>query len=83
MYKGGMTHPSLVDKAIELAKGQTALARKFNEHGYGTVRQGHVWKWKAAGKFPPYWADAVETVTGGRIRAKQVIQAAQRQKSAA
>ncbi len=68
----------LVAKAIKKAGGQTKLASQFRDHGYKTVRQSHVYKWKVSKKFPPAWAEAVESVTAGDITAAQVIRAAMR-----
>lgn len=75
---------SLVKRAIELMDPatQVALAKKFRECGYPTVRQSHVHKWVAAGKFPPEWSFAVEAVTDGQIKATEVLKAGQRKRAA-
>lgn len=78
------TELSLVDKAISLTGGtQVALAAKFRECGYPTVKQAHVWQWRRSGKFPAEWAEAVQIVTAGKVKAAAVIKAAQRQRTAA
>lgn len=49
-----------LDEAIQVAKGQAALARLIG----GKVRQGHVSYWLKVGRVPPARAQAIERATG-------------------
>lgn len=51
---------SIVQKAVDLAGGQTALASAVG----GKVRQGHVWNWLQSGRVPEAHCPAVERITG-------------------
>ena len=58
-----------VDKAIQAAGGQTALAEKLNATPEAKKRRRHfrqqnVWKWKDTGHVPTPWAIPVERITG-------------------
>ena len=52
-------------KAIQIAGGQTALAKKIG----GGIKQGHVWWWLNRSKsgVPPEYAAAIEKATGGAV----------------
>ncbi|MDR0251112.1 MAG: helix-turn-helix domain-containing protein [Burkholderiales bacterium] len=51
-----------LEKAISIAGGQSALARKIG----GKVRQGHIWYWlnEAGGRVPAEYCATIEKETG-------------------
>jgi len=58
-----------LERAVELAGGQTALARQLG----GPVKQGHVWNWlNRDGKAPPEYVFKIERATGGKVRAREL-----------
>jgi DNA-binding transcriptional regulator YdaS (Cro superfamily) len=58
-----------LEKAIQLAHGQTALARMI---GRG-VKQGHVWAWlNRDGKVPAEHCRAIEYVLDGAVTAEEL-----------
>lgn len=56
-----------LEKAVDLAGGQTALARVLSGDQPGRVKQGHVWTWLYREKRAPVeWCPAIEAATGVR-----------------
>lgn len=57
-----------LQKAIEIAGSQSALARQCKEAMPGSkVAQAHVWHWLHVGKVPAEYVLAIESVTGGKV----------------
>lgn len=62
------THREALIKAIEIAGGQRALARKLSEETGEEVSQAAVWGWlNKAKKFPPEMCGPIERVCEGRV----------------
>jgi DNA-binding transcriptional regulator YdaS (Cro superfamily) len=58
-----------LQKAVEIAGSQSALARKCKAilpEG-SKLAQAHIWHWLQTGKVPAEYAGAIETVTGGAV----------------
>jgi len=55
-----MTPIEALQKAVEAANGQSALARAIG----GKVRQGHVWLWLQNGKVPGEHCRAIAAIAG-------------------
>lgn len=54
-----------LERAVELAGGQTALAEKCAVIARRKCSQGHVWSWlNRTKRVPPEWTLPVEQVTG-------------------
>lgn len=61
--------PNPIERAIELAGGQSALAEKLNYTALGKARdkkyrQGHVWKWLQSGEIPAEHCPVIEQAIG-------------------
>jgi DNA-binding transcriptional regulator YdaS (Cro superfamily) len=57
-----------LERAIDIAGGQTALAKKISEITGKPVRQGHVWSWlNRTRRVPPEFAIPVEIATEGAV----------------
>lgn len=61
-----------LDRAVELAGGQTALAKKVSERVKGTgvnpITQSHVWNWlNRDRKVPGEYGIPIEEVVGGKV----------------
>lgn len=56
-------------KAVDLAGGQTALAKKINAIAGSELSQGHVWAWlnKENRKVPAEFCHVISQITAGRI----------------
>lgn len=55
-----------VQKAVDLAGGQTALAKLMG------VKQGHVWKWLRMEQIPAERAIQMELATNGRVTRQEL-----------
>lgn len=56
-----------LERAIDIAGGQAAMARKLTAAGY-RVRQAHIWKWlNRAKKLPAEAVLPIEQVTEGAV----------------
>lgn len=64
LYKRGMN--GLVQRAVDIAGGQTQLARLIG------VKQGHVWKWLRMKRIPAERAIQIEVATNGAVTAREL-----------
>lgn len=69
---------SLVKTAVTWAGGQQALALRYQQLGFRTVRQNTILKWLGRAGFPPEWAEATELATQGVVKARDIVAACQR-----
>jgi DNA-binding transcriptional regulator YdaS (Cro superfamily) len=58
-----MSAMNAIERAIDIAGGQSALARALG----GSVKQAHVWYWKENGEVPPEHCIAIEIATEGKV----------------
>ena len=62
LYRPDMNELSALEKAVQLAGGQTALAKTVD------VKQGHVWWWlNKSGKAPAEKCIDIERATNGAV----------------
>ena len=62
LYRARMNELGALEKAVELAGGQTALARAVD------VKQGHIWWWlNRSGKAPAEKCIDIERATAGAV----------------
>jgi len=62
-----------LERAVKIAGGQTALARKINEKTPGAaVTQGQVWKWLQSGRPPAPWVIPIEKAVDGNVTRHQL-----------
>lgn len=60
-------------RAVELAGGQTELARKLRSLTGRPYKQAHVWNWLNRGdKLPPEIVIPIETIIGGAVNRSQL-----------
>ena len=63
-----MSRMTPIELAVELAGGQSALARAIG----GDVKQAHVWYWLQKGVVPAEHCGAIETATGGKVTREEL-----------
>jgi DNA-binding transcriptional regulator YdaS (Cro superfamily) len=57
-----------LERAVRIAGGQSALARKLNEAIPGAkVTQGQVWRWLQTGHPPAHWTVPIEKVIEAKV----------------
>ena len=63
-----------LSKAVDLAGGQAALARKLTEHLGRPFRQGHVWNWlfRDGSPLPAEVVIPIEHIVEGKITRHQL-----------
>lgn len=66
-----MTNRKALEKAVEIAGGQTALARRLQDLGFKNVKQQSIHKWLTFG-LPAKWIIPVERAVGGRVTRYQL-----------